>query len=100
MLHKHLGDEIKARVASSPIDKSSMLICLTLNNGRVEITNIVQGHESHDRALELLKEARNRFDVRIESPHSAGPLWSPVKNEVTDNGKMDFWNYCATKINK
>ena len=58
-----------------------MLVCLVYNNGRVEVTDTIQGHVSHDLTLNLLKQARDRFDCRIETPHTANPLWQPVTNE-------------------
>jgi hypothetical protein len=82
MLRTHLGNEIKETVASSSIDTYPTLICLTYENGQVKITNIIQGYVSCDLTLDLLKVARDRFDCRIETPHSANPLWQPVTNEV------------------
>ncbi|UJR18982.1 hypothetical protein I4U23_022111 [Adineta vaga] len=84
MVQKHLGDQIKQTIASasSHTVKFSILICLAYNNGRIEITNTIHDCVSPHDTLVSLKEARDRFDSRIETPHSANLLWIPTTNEV------------------
>ncbi|CAF0948599.1 unnamed protein product [Adineta ricciae] len=82
IVNRHLGDEIKEQIASLPTEKFPALICLAYNNAEIQITNVIQGCASHCDALESLKEARDRFDCRIETPHSPGPLWKLSINEV------------------
>ncbi|CAF1615987.1 unnamed protein product [Adineta ricciae] len=79
---KHLGKPIKEQIASLPTESFPALICLAYNNAEIQITNVIQGCVPHCDALESLKEARDRFDYRIETPNSAGPLWKLSINEV------------------
>jgi len=81
MIQTNFGKEITDTIASLSIENFPMLICLSYNDGRVEITEIIQGNLSHDDTLKSLKEARYKFDRRIETPHIVASVEPLVKNE-------------------
>ena len=81
MLSKHLGDEVVEKVKSSSIDMHPMLICLVFNGGQVEIANVIQGYLSVDDTFDLLKEAHDLFDHRIETPSVANIRFNFLPNE-------------------
>jgi hypothetical protein len=68
MLDKHLGKNFKDIITSRETNEYPLLICLSFNDGQVEIVDVIQGSTSRGDTLKRLREARSTFDRRIVSP--------------------------------
>ncbi len=68
MLDRYLGNNVKDIITPRETNEYPLLICLSFNDGQVEIVDVIQGSTSSNDTLQRLLQARSTFDSRIMSP--------------------------------
>ncbi|CAF1452324.1 unnamed protein product, partial [Didymodactylos carnosus] len=66
LLNNHIGTFISRKVSSVNSEQFPLLICLTFEQGQINVTNIIPGYESKESVFSTLFDSRELFNNRQE----------------------------------